>query len=96
MAFCHTVHSVIILSHKLKNGPRVENDVWEKVWDVWQEQQRAAAAAVRSVGRSNERDATEGKHHTAAGGRTRPWQPIMYRVQLHLTKTIYFLRAAMW
>lgn len=41
------------------------------------------------MGRSNERDATEGKHHTAAGGRTRSWQPIMYKVQFHLTKTIF-------
>lgn len=53
-------------------------------------------AAARSVGRSNERDATEGKHHTAAGGRTRFWQPIMYKVQFHLTKAIYFLCIAMW
>lgn len=51
--------------------------------------QRAAAAGT--VGHSSERDATEGKHHTATGGRTQSWQPIMYKVQFHLTKTIYFL-----
>lgn len=60
-------------------------------WELGKKHQHAAVA--RSVGRSNERDASEGKHHTAAGGRTRSWQPIMYKVQFQLTKTIYISSA---